>query len=81
MWQQTVGAEASTVPGIAGNDPVIPPIAANGVVYYATGYDSRVYAFDAASGNYLWDSGYFATGKEAPNRFASLHRHRMMEFR
>jgi outer membrane protein assembly factor BamB len=56
-WQQTVGAEASTVPGIAGNDPVIPPIAANGVVYYATGYDSRVYAFDAAPGNYLWDSG------------------------
>jgi outer membrane protein assembly factor BamB len=45
-WQQPVD-----------NYPVIPPIAANGVVYYATGYWSQVYAFDAASGNYLWDSG------------------------
>ena len=48
-WQQPVGPNDGP--------SVIPPIAANGVVYYATGAGSQVYAFDAASGRYLWDSG------------------------
>jgi outer membrane protein assembly factor BamB len=51
-WQQPVGPN-----GGDNYPPVIPPIAANGVVYYATGTGSQVYAFDAASGRYLWDSG------------------------
>jgi outer membrane protein assembly factor BamB len=51
-WQQSVGLN-----GGDNYPPVIPPIAANGVVYYVTGAGSQVFAFDAASGQYLWDSG------------------------
>jgi outer membrane protein assembly factor BamB len=51
-WQQSVGPN-----GGDNYPPVIPPIAANGVVYYATGAGSQVYAFDAASGRHLWDTG------------------------
>ncbi len=57
QWQQTVGLNA-----LAGHDnPMIPPMVANGVVYYATGLASSVFAFDAA-GNYLWDSGQQVNG-------------------
>lgn len=57
QWQQTVGANA--VPGT--DSPVIPPVVANGIVYYATGGASSVFAFDP-NGNYLWDSGQQITG-------------------
>lgn len=57
QWQQTVGLNA-----LAGHDnPMIPPMTANGVVYYATGLAGSVFAFDAA-GNYLWDSGQQISG-------------------
>ena len=49
VWQQQVG--------FSDFNPVTPPIAANGVVYYSTGPESRVFAFEAGSGQYLWDSG------------------------
>jgi hypothetical protein len=47
-WQQPVGQQPDVVP---------PPTVANGVVYYGDGGDAHVYAFDAATGRYLWDSG------------------------
>lgn len=53
-WQQQFG----TNDGFA----TIPPIAANGVVYAPTGDGSSVFAFDGASGQYLWDTGAFAQG-------------------
>lgn len=52
QWQQTVGMNAAP----NSDNPMIPPMVANGVVYYATGNASSVFAFDTA-GNYLWDSG------------------------
>ena len=51
-WQQTVGFDLTQVP----DNPVIPPMVANGVVYYSTGAASSIYAF-GPGGNYLWDSG------------------------
>ena len=51
-WQQTIGFDNSQVP----YNPVIPPMVANGVVYYSTGSASSIFAFDSG-GNYLWDSG------------------------
>jgi len=52
QWHQTVGMNA-----VSGSDnPMIPPMVANGVIYYATGNANSVFAFDTA-GNYLWDSG------------------------
>ncbi len=56
-WQQAVG-----VANIAGNNPTIAPTAANGVVYYADGIGSQVYAFNAANGQGLWTSGTFIQG-------------------
>ena len=53
-WQQQIG----TNDGFA----TIPPIAANGVVYTPTGDGSSVFAFDGASGQYLWDTGVIAQG-------------------
>jgi outer membrane protein assembly factor BamB len=53
VWQQQIGINN----GGDVNNAATPPIAANGVVYAATGTDSKVYAFDAASGEYLWDTG------------------------
>ena len=61
-WQQQVGLNTSGT-----NNPVIPPMAANGVVYYATGDSSQVFAFDETSGKQLWSfttdtkSGVFAS--------------------
>lgn len=57
LWQQTVGLNAT--PG--SDNPMIPPVVANGVVYYATGGASSVFAYDSA-GNYLWDSGQQLNG-------------------
>lgn len=56
-WQQSVGPN-----GGDNYPPVIPPMAANGVVYYATGDGSSVFAFDGASGQCLWDTGGLAQG-------------------
>lgn len=39
------------------DNPVISPVVANGVVYYADGLASRVYALDATTGTVLWNTG------------------------
>jgi hypothetical protein len=49
-WQQPVGSTASF------NNPAISPIVANGVVYYADGIASQVYAMDAKSGQIQWST-------------------------
>jgi outer membrane protein assembly factor BamB len=50
VWQRQVGLNAAdTVPA--------PPVAANGVVYFATGDGAKVFAMDATSGQALWNSG------------------------
>jgi outer membrane protein assembly factor BamB len=36
---------------------VSPPTVANGVVYYGNGVGNKEFAFDAATGTKLWDSG------------------------
>ncbi len=46
-WQQPVGGKAT----------VSEPTVANGVVYYGNGNKKTLYAFDAATGAKLWDSG------------------------
>ena len=51
-WQQTVGFDLAQLP----ENPVIPPMVANSVVYYSTGAASSIFAF-GPGGNYLWDSG------------------------
>jgi outer membrane protein assembly factor BamB len=51
-WQQTVG-----VSDCCDGNPTVPPIAANGVVYHVSAETAVAYAFEAASGRYLWDSG------------------------
>jgi PQQ-like domain len=51
-WQRTIGFNNTDVP----ENPIIPAVSANGVVYYATGIGSLVYAYDYR-GNHLWDSG------------------------
>lgn len=57
QWQKTIGFDVSQVP----DNPTIPPVAANGVVYYSTGSASSVYAYSAA-GSPLWNSGQQITG-------------------
>ncbi len=52
-WQQVVGPNYSSVS---------PPTAANGVVYYGDGFGNTEFAFDAATGAQLWDSGSMITG-------------------
>ena len=50
VWQRQVGLnDPSSVPA--------PPVAANGVVYLATGGGAQVFAMDATSGQVLWTSG------------------------
>jgi outer membrane protein assembly factor BamB len=49
-WQQLVGKNS------ASNNPAIPPVVANGVVYYADGVASQVFAIDAKSGQILWST-------------------------
>ncbi len=55
-WQQTVGPA-----GVNGNDNDSPTIAGN-VVYLTDGVGKQVFAFDAASGAQLWNSGTTITG-------------------
>lgn len=52
-WQATVGPNFASVS---------PPTAANGVVYYGDGYGNQEFAFDAATGAQLWDSGTTISG-------------------
>jgi outer membrane protein assembly factor BamB len=52
-WQQTVGPTAASVS---------PPTVANGVVYYGDGPGHQEFAFDAATGTQLWNSGSTITG-------------------
>jgi len=49
-WQQPVGKNTIS------DNPSIPPIVANGVVYYADGIASQVYAVNAKSGQILWST-------------------------
>ncbi len=49
-WQQTRPPEVAIVS---------PPTLANGVAYHTTGMGNQVYAFDAATGDELWNSGDF----------------------
>jgi len=46
-WSQTIGPQT----------PTSPPTAANGVVYYGDGVGGTEYAFNAATGAVLWNSG------------------------
>ncbi len=52
-WQQTVGPNFASVS---------PPTVANGVVYYGDGLDNQEFAFDAVTGQQLWNSGSTITG-------------------
>jgi outer membrane protein assembly factor BamB len=52
LWQQTAGVTVKS-----GGNPAVPPLVANGVVWYAGGIAKQVNAFDAATGKPLWDSG------------------------
>jgi outer membrane protein assembly factor BamB len=58
-WQNTLGVNRTTPP---------PPTVANGVVYWGSGDGNHLYAFDASSGQQLWDSGATIGGAifEAP---------------
>lgn len=56
-WQQQVGLN-----NVSYNNPVIPPTIANGVVYYADGDASRLFAFNADTGARLWNSGTLIAG-------------------
>ncbi len=55
-WQQPVGANPS-VTGV--------PTVANGVVYFTTGMGNQMFAFDALTGEKLWDSGDLIKGRTA----------------
>ncbi len=57
-WQQQVGLNATP----SQENPVISPVVANGVVYYAEGAASQVAAFDAGSGTLLWSTGSLIQG-------------------
>jgi outer membrane protein assembly factor BamB len=57
-WQQQVGLNATP----SQENPVISPVVANGVVYYAEGAASQVAAFDTGSGALLWSTGDLIQG-------------------
>src|SRR6202171_2552917 len=57
QWQQ----RKAGINRIDGN-PAIPPIVANGVVYYADGVGSHVYALDAATGQIRWSTSKIQGG-------------------
>lgn len=56
-WQVQVGLN-----NVDYNNPMIPPTVANGVVYYADGDASQVFAFNADTGQQLWSTGSLVTG-------------------
>ena len=49
-WQQPVGRDSIS------DNPAISPVVANGVVYYADGTASQVFAVDARNGQILWST-------------------------
>ena len=53
VWQQVRGAD---------NSPTSPPTVANGVVYWGDGSGNQAFAFDAATGQELWNSGATIAG-------------------
>lgn len=55
-WQQTIGPAAV-------NDDNYSATVANGVVYFTDGIGDQVFAFDAATGQQLWNSGATITGQ------------------
>lgn len=56
-WQAQVGLN-----NVSYNNPAIPPTVANGVVYFADGDDSKLFAFNADTGQQLWNSGSLVNG-------------------
>jgi hypothetical protein len=56
-WQHT-----APPPGVAGENSSIPPVVANGVVYYVQPLASSLAALDEASGRTLWTSGGLLAG-------------------
>ena len=56
-WQSPVGLNGPNF-----NNPMIPPTVANGVVYYADGDASQLFAYNADTGQQLWNSGSMLTG-------------------
>ena len=52
VWQTQVGINSPNF------NPAIPPVAANGVVYYADGMGNDVYAFNATTGAILFHDHY-----------------------
>ncbi len=56
-WQRQVGLN-----NVSYNNPAIPPTVANGVVYYADGDASQVFAFNADTGALLWHDGTLIKG-------------------
>jgi outer membrane protein assembly factor BamB len=58
-WQAQVGVNSPSF------NPAIPPVAANGVVYYADGLGNDVFAFNATNGTMLFNAHYtpFQTGE------------------
>ncbi|MGF6604181.1 outer membrane protein assembly factor BamB [Paraburkholderia sp. GAS448] len=56
-WQQPVGKNEGA------SNPAISPVVANGVVYYADGVASQVFAMDARSGQILWSTDSLPVGE------------------
>jgi outer membrane protein assembly factor BamB len=52
VWQELVGVNSPSF------NPAIPPVAANGVVYYADGLGNDIYAFNATNGAVLFHDHY-----------------------
>jgi outer membrane protein assembly factor BamB len=81
-WQTQVGKNESSFA-----NPAIPPTVANGVVYYADGVASEVFAFDARTGRQLWTfattagSGIFASPSVANGQlFVAAWDHNLYAF-
>ncbi len=51
-------------------NPAIPPVAANGVVYWADGMGNDFYALDATNGNILFKASY-TPAQSGEGNFAS----------
>ena len=56
-WQATLGFDITQVP----DNPAIPPMIANSIVYYSTGSSSTIYAYSPL-GRILWYSGLDVRG-------------------
>jgi outer membrane protein assembly factor BamB len=64
VWQALVGINSPNF------NPAIPPVAANGVVYYADGMGNDVYAFNATNGATLFHDHY-TPAQSGEGNFAS----------